>query len=149
MNNLGCIASKGGHGVEQDDALAVAWWEKAAVGGQASAQFAIGEGYRFGKYGLPKSAHCAKIYKMAASATGHVEAIEDLKELRVRRSRRQPRVPGLHVRDGHQHGPLLQPQVPGGALEGTQGRLRRPPGLRVPPLQDRPRRLSGRGGMTA
>ena len=50
----------------------------------------------------------------------------------MRHPQRQPRVPGLPVRYGPQHGPLLQPLVPGSALEGTRAPLR---SLPVPPLQ--------------
>jgi hypothetical protein len=70
-------------GVEQDDALAVAWWKKAAVGDDAVSQFNEGVGYVHGQCGLPKNAHCAKIYMMAAAKQGHAEAIEDLKLLRA------------------------------------------------------------------
>jgi hypothetical protein len=57
----------------------------------------------------------------------------------MRRPRRPPHVPGLPVRYGHKHGPLLHPRVPGGALEGPRAPLR---SLPVPPLQVE-RRLPG------
>ena len=50
----------------------------------------------------------------------------------MRRPRRQPRVPGLPLRDGPQHGALLHPRVSGGALEDTRSGLR---SLPMPPLQ--------------
>ena len=75
-----------GKGVEQDDAMAVAWWKKGAVGGDAVSQFNLGRGYMHGEAGLPKNAHCAKIYMMAAADqdySGQAEAIEALKKLRA------------------------------------------------------------------
>jgi TPR repeat protein len=77
---LGCLYQEG-KGVEQDDALAVAWYEKAAVGGDAISQYGLGQGYMHGEYGLPKNAHCAKIYMMAAAKQGHAQAIDALKLL--------------------------------------------------------------------
>jgi len=70
-----------GKGVGQDDALAVAWWEKGAVGGCDLSQCNLGVGYMHGTYGLPKNAHCAKIYMMVAAEQGNARAIEDLKLL--------------------------------------------------------------------
>jgi len=72
-----------GKGVEQDDSLAVAWWEKAAVGDDDHSHFNLGLGYMHGKFSLPKNAHCAKIYMMAADKQGNPEAIEALKLLRA------------------------------------------------------------------
>jgi len=77
---LSCMYHKG-EGVEQDNALAVEWWEKGAVGGDADSQHNLGRGYTYGRFGLPKDAHCAKIYMVAAAAQGHAEAIEALKLL--------------------------------------------------------------------
>jgi hypothetical protein len=70
-----------GKGVEQDDALAVAWWEKAAVRDHVLAQVNLGHGHMHGECGLPKNAHCAKIYMMAAAKQGHAEAIKALQLL--------------------------------------------------------------------
>ena len=72
--------------MEQDDALAVAWWEKASVGGDAYSQLNLGRGYMHGSFGLSKNAHCAKIYMMAAADQDYPSqagAIELLKELRA------------------------------------------------------------------
>jgi len=77
---LGCLYNEG-KGVEQDCALAVAWWEKGAVGDDATAQYNLGVGYMNGRFGLPKNAHSAKIYMMAAAKHGHADAIEALKLL--------------------------------------------------------------------
>ena len=80
QSNLGsCYAE--GRGVEQNDALAVAWWEKAAVRDDAIAQHNLGVAYARGKFGLPRNAHCAKIYMMAAAKQSHSESIEALKLL--------------------------------------------------------------------
>ena len=70
-----------GKGVQQDDALAVAWWEKAALGVDVPCQCSVCLGYLKGRFGLTKNAHCAKIYMMAAAAQGDARAIEDLKLL--------------------------------------------------------------------
>jgi hypothetical protein len=43
----------------------------------------IALGYIHGLFSLPKNAHCAKIFMMAAAVHGHVEAIDDLKLLRA------------------------------------------------------------------
>jgi hypothetical protein len=82
QGHLGSLCHEG-NGVEQDDALAVAWWEKAAVGDHLLSQLNLGRGYMHGECGLPKNAHCAKIYMMAAAKQGHAEAIEALKLLRA------------------------------------------------------------------
>jgi len=68
---------------EQNDALAVAWWEKAAVGGGDIALYNLGVAYTNGLCGLPQNARCAKIFMMAAAAQGHVEANEALKVLQA------------------------------------------------------------------
>jgi len=78
--SLGWLYSEG-KGVEQDDAKAVAWWEKAVVGGEVCSQYNLGLGYMHGRFGLPKNAHCAKIYMMAAAKQGHSDAVEELKLL--------------------------------------------------------------------
>ena len=80
LGHLGCLYAEG-KGVAQDDAMAVACWEKAAVGDDRLSQFNLGHGYMHGEYGLPKDAHCAKIYMMAAAAQGNAKAIEALKLL--------------------------------------------------------------------
>ena len=49
----------------------------------ADSQRNLGLGHMDGKYGLPKSTHCAKTFMMAAAAQGYPLAIEDLKELRA------------------------------------------------------------------
>ena len=67
--------------MEQNDALAVALWEKAAVGDDAASQYNLGQGYMHGVFGLPKNAHCAKLFMMAATKNGCARAIEDLKLL--------------------------------------------------------------------
>ena len=133
---LGCFYHEG-KGVEQDDALAVAWWEKGAVGNDLTSKYNLGQGYMRGGFGLTKNAHCAKIYIVAAAAQGHAnegyrrpEAPPRVRGMR--HPRRPPHVPGLPLRDGHQHGPILQPRLPGSAQEGPQARLRPLP---VPPLQ--------------
>jgi TPR repeat protein len=72
-----------GKSVEQDDVLAVEWWEKGAVGDDADSQYNLGLGYTEARLGLPKNAHCAKIYMMAAAKGGHPDAIEALKVLRA------------------------------------------------------------------
>jgi hypothetical protein len=82
QGHLGFLC-QAGKGVEQDDALAVAWWEMAAVGNDALSQYRLGLGYTDGRFGLPKDAHCAKIYMMAAAKGGHAEAVEALKLLRA------------------------------------------------------------------
>ena len=69
--------------MEQNDTLAVAWWKKAAAGDNALSQFNLGVAYTHGELGLPKNAHCAKIYMMAAAKQGYARAIEDLKLLRA------------------------------------------------------------------
>jgi TPR repeat protein len=81
QSNLGCCYAIG-EGVEQNDALAVAWWEKAARGGDDTAQYILGLAYTDGMRGLPKNAHCAKIFRMDAAKQGHEKAIEALKLLR-------------------------------------------------------------------
>jgi len=116
-----------GQGVEQNDSLAVAWLEKAAVGNDITSQFNLGLGYTRGGFGLTKNAHCAKIFMMAAADNGQrprtgPQRSEGAACVRgMRHPGRQPRVPGLHVRDGPQHGSLLHPRVPEGALGGSQG----------------------------
>jgi len=70
-------------GVKKNDALAVAWWEKAAVGGDAESQSNLGLTYTVGGFGLPKNAHCAKIFMMAAADNAHAQALKDLKVLRA------------------------------------------------------------------
>ena len=40
-----------GEGVEQDDALAVAWWEKSSVSGDGRSQYNVGECYTNGTRG--------------------------------------------------------------------------------------------------
>jgi len=77
---LGCLYREG-KGVEQDDTMAVALWEKAAVGDDVFSQCNLGLGYMHGSVGLPKDAHCAKIYMMAAAKQGQAEAVEALKLL--------------------------------------------------------------------
>ena len=77
---LGCAYSEG-KGVEQDDTLAVAWWEKASVGDHAPSQCNLGLRYMHGTFGLTKNAHCAKIYMMAAAKQGYATAIDALKLL--------------------------------------------------------------------
>jgi len=81
----GCLGTlcHEGEGVEQNDALAVAWWEKAAVRGNCPSQYNLGLGYLNGESGLPKNAHCAKIFMMAAAKPGDDDAIEELKKLRA------------------------------------------------------------------
>ena len=69
--------------MDQDDALAEAWWEKAAKRGNQSAQYVLGRCYMEGKHGLPKNARCAKIFMKAAAEQGDVQAIEALKLLRA------------------------------------------------------------------
>jgi TPR repeat protein len=69
--------------VDQNDALAVAWWQRAATGGDADSQRCIGRCYTRGTRGLPKSAPNAKIFTMAAADQGNAMAIEDLKLLRM------------------------------------------------------------------
>ena len=49
--------------------------------GSDASQLALGLGYMHGMCGLPKNAHCAKIFMMPAAAQGHPEAIEALKLL--------------------------------------------------------------------
>ena len=80
---LGACYANGTWGVEQNDALVVAWWEKAAVQGIAASQHSLGLCYMHGKHGVPKKASNAKIYMMAAAEQGHVKAIADLKLLRL------------------------------------------------------------------
>jgi len=82
LGHLGWLYHKG-KGVEQNDALAVACWEKGAVGNEVVSQFNLGLGHMHGDFGLPKNAHCAKIYMMAAAKGGDAKAIELLKELRA------------------------------------------------------------------
>ena len=72
-----------GRGVQQNDALAVEWWKKGAVGDDVLSQYNLGVGYMHGEFGLPKNAHCAKIYMMAAAKQGDADAIDDLKKLRA------------------------------------------------------------------
>ena len=67
--------------MEQNDALAVAWWEKAAVGGDVSSQCSLGLCHMLGKHGLSKNAVCAKIFMKAAAVRGDDLAIEALKDL--------------------------------------------------------------------
>jgi len=43
-----------GKGVDQNDALAVEWWEKAATQGQDVAQYYLGHCCMYGTHGLPK-----------------------------------------------------------------------------------------------
>jgi TPR repeat protein len=50
--------------VEQNDALAVAWWQKGAEGDDATSQYNLGRGYALGMFGLPENAQCAKIFTM-------------------------------------------------------------------------------------
>jgi hypothetical protein len=82
QGHLGSLYAEGS-GVEQNDALAVAWWEKAAVGDDAFSQYNLGLSYMHGESGLPKNAHCAKIFMMAAAKHGYADAIENLKLLRA------------------------------------------------------------------
>ena len=67
--------------MEQNDALAVAWWEKAATGGHAESQHTLGLCYMHGRHGLSKNARRARSYLKAAAAQGQDGAIEDLKLL--------------------------------------------------------------------
>ena len=80
MGGLGWLYRMG-KGVEQDYALAVAWWENGAVGDDVTSQYNLGVGYMHGAFGLPKNAHCAKIYMMAAAKQGDTGAIGNLKLL--------------------------------------------------------------------
>jgi len=94
------------------------------VGGVATSQYNLGVSYMYGSSGLTKNAHCAKIYVMAAAKQGMIRAIEALKLLHACEAcgapRRPPHVPGLPLRYGHHHGALLQPRLPGGALDGPR-----------------------------
>ena len=51
--------------------------------GDGHAQFNLGLAYSRGGFGLPKNAHCAKIFMMAAAKQGDADAIEQLKLLRA------------------------------------------------------------------
>jgi len=50
LRYLGCCYREG-KGVEQNDALAVAWWKKAAEGGDAKSQYNLGLAYAAGVCG--------------------------------------------------------------------------------------------------
>jgi hypothetical protein len=137
-----------GKGVEQDNALAVAWWEKGAVGGDAVSQFNLGRGYTHGEYGLPKNAHCAKIYMMAAADQeypGQAEAIELLKELRACAACGVPDAPracqGCRTATGLSTARYCNP-----ACQAAHWKAHEPdcgPSLPVPPLQVERRSLTG------
>ena len=70
-----------GEGAEQNDAMAVAMWEKGATGGDARSQHSLGICYMHGSRGLPMNAWRARSFLKAATAQGFNAAIEDLKLL--------------------------------------------------------------------
>ncbi|MGP8170609.1 hypothetical protein [Rhodoblastus sp.] len=66
-----------GHGVEQDQAAAIRWFEKAAAQGMAQAQYRLGAAYEKG-IGTPRDAKQAAASYQKAANQGHVRAMHNL-----------------------------------------------------------------------
>jgi TPR repeat protein len=66
-----------GHGVRESDALALTWYQRAALQGQAEAQFSLGNMYAYGLAGVPPeqdSQRLAAQWYFEAARQGHAEA---------------------------------------------------------------------------
>ena len=66
-----------GRGVEQDQAAAIRWFEKAAAKGMPQAEYRLGAAYEKGN-GAPRDARKAADYYQKAANQGHVRAMHNL-----------------------------------------------------------------------
>ncbi len=67
-----------GRGVEQNDALAMMWWEKGADCDEKLSLLYLGTAYMDGTCGCPKNTFIAKVYMKGAAKQGNAEAIVEL-----------------------------------------------------------------------
>lgn len=66
-----------GHGVPEDDALALQWYDRAARQGQAQAQYLLANLYAFGHAGVPEGHDAMRVaaqWYFEAARQGHMDA---------------------------------------------------------------------------
>ena len=80
LYQMGAMHSRG-HGVEQNSATAVSYWQRAADQGHTMAAREIGYAYWKGEGGYEVNFKLAKKYTRASAAQGNEDAIADLKEM--------------------------------------------------------------------